>query len=46
VKTIVNTLIDNMDKFADWDNPSYSNIESLKKLENTIDTHSLAGAQV
>jgi len=46
VKTIVNSLIDNMDKFADWDNPAYSNIDSLKKLESTIETHSLAGAQI
>jgi len=45
VKTIVNTLIDNMDKFKDWDNPLYSNIQSLKKLETTIDMHSLVGAQ-
>lgn len=45
VKTIVNTLIDNMDKFKDWDNPLYSNIQSLKKLESTIDMHSLVGAQ-
>lgn len=46
VKTIVNTLIDNMEKFKDWDNPLYSNIQSLKKLESAIDMHSLAGAQV
>lgn len=46
VKTIVNALIDNMDKFKDWDNPLYSNIQSLKKLESAIDMHSLAGAQV
>lgn len=46
VKTIVNSLIDNMEKFKDWDNPLYSNIQSLKKLETTIDMHSLAGAQV
>jgi nucleoside-diphosphate-sugar epimerase len=45
IKTIVNTLIDNMEKFKDWDNPLYSNIQSLKKLESTIDMHSLAGAQ-
>lgn len=45
VKTIVNTLIDNMEKFKDWDNPLYSNIQSLKKLESAIDMHSLAGAQ-
>jgi nucleoside-diphosphate-sugar epimerase len=42
VKTIVGGLVDNMEKFKDWDNPAYSNIESLKKLESAIDVHSLA----
>ena len=48
VKTIVGTLVDNMDKFQDWDNPLYSNIMSLKKLESTsaIDMHALAGERV
>ena len=41
---IVATLVDNMDKFKDWDNPLYSNIESLKKLEGAIEVHSLAAA--
>lgn len=45
VKSIVGGLVDNMDKFQDWDNPMYSNIESLKKLESAIDVHSLAGAR-
>lgn len=45
VKSIVGSLVDNMDKFQDWDNPMYSNIQSLKKLESTIDVHSLAGAR-
>jgi nucleoside-diphosphate-sugar epimerase len=44
VKSIVATLVDNMDKFKDWDNPLYSNIESLKKLEGAIEVHSLAAA--
>jgi hypothetical protein len=35
-----------MEKFQDWDNPAYSNIQSLKKLESVIDVHSLAGARV
>src|SRR5271170_5764639 len=26
VKSIMNNLIENMDKFSDWDNPAYSNI--------------------
>jgi nucleoside-diphosphate-sugar epimerase len=46
VKTIVGSLVDNMDKFQDWDNPLYSNIQSLKKLESAIDVHALAGARV
>jgi nucleoside-diphosphate-sugar epimerase len=44
VKSIVGNLVDNMDKFQDWDNPLYSNIQSLKKIESAIDVHSLAGA--
>jgi nucleoside-diphosphate-sugar epimerase len=44
VKSIVYSLVDNMDKFTDWDNPLYSNIQSLKKLEAAIETHSLAAA--
>lgn len=46
VKSIVGSLVDNMDKFQDWDNPMYSNIQCLKKLESGIDVHSLAGAHV
>jgi nucleoside-diphosphate-sugar epimerase len=46
VKSIVGSLVDNMDKFQDWDNPMYSNIQSLKKLESTIDVHALAGGRV
>jgi len=33
-----------MDRFKDWDNPLYSNIQSLKKLEAAIDVHSLTAA--
>jgi hypothetical protein len=43
VKSIVGTLVDNMDKFQDWDNPAYSNIHSFKKLESGIELQSLAG---
>jgi len=46
VQSIVGGLVDNMDKFQDWDNPMYSNIQALKKLESAIDVHSLAGARV
>jgi nucleoside-diphosphate-sugar epimerase len=45
VRSIVGGLVDNMDKFQDWDNPLYSNIQSLKKLETVIDVHSLAGVR-
>ena len=44
VKSIVGSLCDNMDRFKDWDNPLYSNIQSLKKLEAAIEVHSLTGA--
>jgi nucleoside-diphosphate-sugar epimerase len=32
VKCIVKNLIENMEKFSDWDNPQYYNIETLKQL--------------
>jgi len=32
VKGIVKNLIDSMDRFQDWDNPHYYNIETLKLL--------------
>jgi nucleoside-diphosphate-sugar epimerase len=44
VKAIVGSLVDNMDKFKDWDNPLYSNIQAFKKLESEIEVHSLSGA--
>jgi len=44
VKSIVGSLVDNMDKFQDWDNPLYSNIQAFKKLESQIEVHSLSGA--
>jgi len=46
VKAIVGSLVDNMEKFKDWDtNPLYSNIQAFKKLESEIEVHSLSGAQ-
>ena len=33
VKSIVASLVENMDKFRDWDNPLYYNILTLKALE-------------
>jgi nucleoside-diphosphate-sugar epimerase len=45
VKAIVGSLVDNMEKFKDWDtNPLYSNIQAFKKLESEIEVHSLSGA--
>jgi hypothetical protein len=46
VKSIVSSLIDNMDKFKDWDNPLYSNIASFKQLESQIEVYSMSGAPV
>ena len=37
VKSIVENLLDNMDKYKDWDNPLYSNISTFKHLESGID---------
>lgn len=43
VKSIVDGLIDNMDKFKDWDNPLYSNIQAFKRLDESIEIHPAAG---
>ncbi|HZQ23577.1 MAG TPA: SDR family oxidoreductase [Terriglobales bacterium] len=42
VKAIVNNLIDNMDKFKDWDNPMYSNILTFKDIDTGIEVHKMA----
>jgi len=42
VKAIVKNLIENMDKFKDWDNPQYYNIETLKLLSATNSLRALA----
>jgi len=44
VRAIVDTLVDNQDKFQDWDNPEYSNIQSFKKLGSAMEAPSLTGA--
>jgi len=44
VKSIVSSLIENMEKFQDWDNPFYSNIQTFKKLEGGIEVYSMTGA--
>jgi len=42
VKSIVDNLIDNMDRFRDWDNPAYANIQCFKEIEKTIEVHNMA----
>jgi nucleoside-diphosphate-sugar epimerase len=44
VKSIVDNLIDNMDKFKDWDNPLYSNIQSFKQMDSRIPAYRMAAA--
>jgi len=41
VRGIVRQLIKEMDKFSDWDNPAYQNIQVFRKLENTVSNHAL-----
>jgi nucleoside-diphosphate-sugar epimerase len=40
-KSIVMNLVDNLDKFQDWDNPLYSNIQAFKSLENGIEVYAM-----
>jgi hypothetical protein len=42
VKSIVGNLLDNREKFQDWDNPEYSNIHTFKQIENGIEVHDMA----
>ena len=42
VRSIVFNLIENFEKFRDLDNPLYSNIQSFKKIDNTIKIHEMA----
>ncbi|MGB0008298.1 MAG: hypothetical protein WBP97_14470, partial [Candidatus Sulfotelmatobacter sp.] len=44
VRSIVDDLIANMDKFRDWDNPLYSNIRTFKMLDERIGTPAMSGA--
>jgi nucleoside-diphosphate-sugar epimerase len=44
VKSIIGDLIENMDKFRDWDNPAYSNIQMFREIDNAVEGHSMAGA--
>ena len=44
VKSIVDSLIDNMHKFQDWENPAYSNIQMFREIEGKIQLHDMVGA--
>jgi len=45
LKSIVRNLIENMNKFQDWDNPKYSNIAIFKSIETGLEIHSMVKAQ-
>jgi nucleoside-diphosphate-sugar epimerase len=42
VKSIVGELIENMDKYGDWDDPRYSNIASFRALDEEAESRVLA----
>jgi nucleoside-diphosphate-sugar epimerase len=42
VRGIVQQLIKEMDRFSDWDNPAYQNIEVFRGLESGISHHPLS----
>jgi len=44
LKSIVGSLIDNMNKYDGWDNPLYSNIEAFRALDNGVEIHDMVGA--
>jgi len=41
VRGIVRELIKEMDKFSDWDNPLYHNIQVFRELDSKIGNHAL-----
>jgi len=43
VKFIVGNLLDNMEKFQDWDNPEYSNIQTFRDIDNGVAVPAVAG---
>jgi nucleoside-diphosphate-sugar epimerase len=45
VKSIVDDLIENRSRFQDWDDPLYSNIQTFKKLEATVEVPAMVCAQ-
>lgn len=44
VKSIVRSLVDTMDKFQDWDNPLYYNIQTLKAMDRESNAISIGAA--
>ena len=44
-KSIVRSLIGNMDKYGNWDNSNYSNIEAFRALENGIEIPDMVAAR-
>jgi nucleoside-diphosphate-sugar epimerase len=42
VKSIVGNLMDNKEKFQDWENPAYSNILTFRQIDNGIEVHDIA----
>jgi len=41
VRAIIRQLVKEMDKFSDWNNPVYYNIQMFRELENGISSHAL-----
>jgi hypothetical protein len=37
VKSIVCGLLDNLEKFSDWENPEYSNIRAFRNIEKDFE---------
>ena len=44
VRSIVGSLIENMEKFNQWDNPAYSNIQVFRQIDSEAAVHAMAGA--
>src|SRR6266568_9413554 len=45
VKSIVDDLIQNVNKFQDWDNPLYSNILTFEELDERVEAPAMVGGQ-
>jgi nucleoside-diphosphate-sugar epimerase len=44
VRAIIQQLVKEMDKFSDWNNPIYSNIQMFRQLEDGISSHAIGAA--